>query len=68
LKNLYKLRIEKKRKGEGIKNGRNRIVFRNRYEIDCIAGDLKVEVKAGKPHWKYPRNVIVLDEGDIPRL
>ncbi len=40
--------------------------YKNRYEIDCIAGDLKVEVKAGKAHRKYPKNVIVLEEGDIP--
>jgi len=42
--------------------------FKNSYEIDCIAGDLKVEVKAGKPHRKYPRNVKVLDEEDLPRF
>ena len=24
--------------------------YRNKYEIDCIAGNLKVEVKAGKPY------------------
>jgi hypothetical protein len=29
---------------------------------------LKVEVKAGKPHRKYPKNVIVLEEEDIPRF
>ena len=42
--------------------------FKNSYEIDCIAGDLKVEVKAGKPHRKYPRNVKILDEEDLPRF
>lgn len=42
--------------------------YRNRYEIDCIAGDLRVEVKAGKPHRKYPRDVMNLDEEDIPRF
>ena len=40
--------------------------YRNRYEIDCIAGDLRIEVKAGKPHRKYPKNVLVLDEEDLP--
>ena len=40
--------------------------YRNRYEIDCVAGDLKVEVKAGKPHRKYPRGVTVLEEEDLP--
>ncbi len=39
---------------------------RNRYEIDCVAGDMKVEVKAGKPHRRYPRNVKILDEDDLP--
>jgi len=42
--------------------------FKNRYEIDCIAGELKVEVKAGKPHRKYPRNVIILEREDIPEF
>ena len=40
--------------------------YRNKYEIDCIANNLKVEVKAGKPHRRYPRNVIVLEEEDLP--
>jgi len=38
---------------------------RNSREIDAIAGDLRVEVKAGKPHRRYPRGVTVLDEGNI---
>ena len=42
--------------------------YRNSNEIDCIAGDLKVEVKAGKPHRKYPRNVIILTENEIPKF
>ena len=42
--------------------------FKNSYEIDCIAGDLRVEVKAGKPHRKYPKNVKILDEESIPRF
>ncbi len=42
--------------------------YRNRYEIDCVAGNLKIEVKAGKPHRKYPRNVLILDENDLPRF
>ena len=42
--------------------------YRNKYEIDCISGPLKVEVKAGKPHRKYPKDVIVLGEEDIPRF
>lgn len=42
--------------------------YKNSYEVDCIADDLRVEVKAGKPHRRYPRNVIVLEEEDIPRF
>ncbi len=42
--------------------------FKNNYEIDCIAGDLKVEVKARKPHRKYPRNVVILSEEDLPEF
>jgi len=42
--------------------------YRNKYEIDCVAGNLRVEVKAGKPHRKYPRNVLVLEEKDLPRF
>ncbi|MEM2674642.1 MAG: hypothetical protein QXW77_03290, partial [Candidatus Hadarchaeales archaeon] len=40
--------------------------WRNRYEIDCVAGNLKVEVKAGKPHRRYPSGVEVLELEDIP--
>ncbi len=40
--------------------------YRNKYEIDCIAGSLKVEVKAGKPHRRYPKGVTILEEEDIP--
>ncbi len=42
--------------------------FKNRFEIDCIAGDLKIEVKAGKPHRKYPKDVLILDEENIPKF
>jgi len=42
--------------------------YRNKYEIDCIAGDMRIEVKAGKPHRRYPRNVIVLEEKDLPKF
>ena len=42
--------------------------FKNRYEIDCVADKLKVEVKAGKPHRKYPRNVVILEREDIPEF
>jgi predicted AAA+ superfamily ATPase len=40
--------------------------YRNSFEIDCIADSLKVEVKAGKPHRKYPKDVIILDEENLP--
>jgi predicted AAA+ superfamily ATPase len=40
--------------------------FRNKFEIDCIANNLKVEVKAGKPHRSYPKDVLVLDEKNLP--
>jgi predicted AAA+ superfamily ATPase len=36
--------------------------YRNSYEVDCIAGELKVEVKKGKPHRRYPKQVLVLEE------
>ena len=40
--------------------------WRNSYEVDAIAGELKIEVKAGKPHRRYPKSVTVLDEDEIP--
>lgn len=39
---------------------------RGRYEVDCIAADMKIEVKTGKPHRKYPPNVEILGCEDIP--
>ncbi len=40
--------------------------YRDGYEIDAISGELKVEVKAGKSHRRYPKGVIVLEAEDIP--
>lgn len=40
--------------------------YRNSYEIDCMGADLKIEVKAGKPHRKYPKSVRILDEDTLP--
>jgi len=40
--------------------------YRNKYEVDCLADNIKVEVKAGKPHRKYPKGVEVLDYKEIP--
>ncbi len=40
--------------------------YRDGYEVDAISGGLKVEVKAGKSHRRYPKGVIVLEAEDIP--
>ena len=40
--------------------------FRNSFEIDCIAGDLKIEVKISKPHVRYPKDVLILDAKALP--
>ena len=40
--------------------------YRDAYEIDVVAGKLKIEVKAGKPHRRYPRGVRVVDKEQIP--
>jgi hypothetical protein len=40
--------------------------YRNAYEIDCIADNLLIEVKIGKPHRKYPKNVFVIDKEQLP--
>ncbi len=40
--------------------------YRDGYEIDAISGGLKVEVKAGKSHRRYPKGVIVLEAEDLP--
>ncbi|MEM4015951.1 MAG: ATP-binding protein [Thermofilum sp.] len=40
--------------------------WHNGYEVDVIAGNLKLEVKTGKPHRRYPRSVTVLSEESIP--
>jgi len=42
--------------------------YKNAYEIDAIAGNLKVEVKVGKPHRGYPKGVMVLGEEEIPKF
>ncbi|MCX8182619.1 MAG: hypothetical protein N3D12_05825 [Candidatus Methanomethyliaceae archaeon] len=33
--------------------------------MDCIADDLRIEVKVGKPHRRYPKSVLILDEENI---
>ena len=40
--------------------------YRNTYEVDCIFGGLALEVKAGKPHRRYPKGVKILEYEDIP--
>jgi len=40
--------------------------YRNRSEIDVIAGDLRIEIKTARPRRGYPKDVKVLSEKDIP--
>ena len=40
--------------------------YRNGYEVDAIAGKMRIEVKAGKVHRRYPKNVKVLEKDEIP--
>ncbi len=40
--------------------------YRNGYEIDVIVNDMKIEVKAGKSHRRYPKGVKILEADDIP--
>jgi predicted AAA+ superfamily ATPase len=42
--------------------------YKNSYEVDAVSGNLRVEVKAGRAHRRYPKGVIVLEEQDIPRF
>jgi len=39
---------------------------RDSYEIDVLADDLRIEVKAGKPRRRYPKRVKVLDKENLP--
>ena len=40
--------------------------YRNSYEIDVIANDLKIEIKSKRAHKNYPKNIIILDESNLP--
>jgi len=40
--------------------------YRNSYEVDAIAGNLKVEVKSGERRGRYPRDVKVLKGSEVP--
>lgn len=42
--------------------------YRNGYEVDVLADGLRVEVKAGKAHRRYPKGVLVLEEEDLPEF
>ncbi|WP_297474738.1 ATP-binding protein [Thermococcus sp.] len=42
--------------------------YRNSYEVDAIAGNLKVEVKSGEKRRHYPRNVRVLKGTEVPKF
>lgn len=40
--------------------------YRNSYEVDAIAGNLKVEVKSGERRGRYPRDVRILKGPEVP--
>ncbi|MFP3167303.1 MAG: ATP-binding protein [Candidatus Nanopusillus sp.] len=40
--------------------------YRNSYEIDVIANDLKIEIKSKRAHKNYPKDIIILDENNLP--
>jgi len=40
--------------------------YKNSFEINCIADNLRIEAKAGKPHRRYPKDVMILDENNLP--
>lgn len=40
--------------------------YRNGYEVDAIAGGMRIEIKAGKAHRRYPKNVKVLEKDEVP--
>ncbi len=40
--------------------------YRNSYEVDAIAGNLKVEVKSGERRGRYPKDVKVLKGSEVP--
>ncbi|WP_297506508.1 ATP-binding protein [Thermococcus sp.] len=42
--------------------------YRNSYEVDAIAGNLRVEVKSGKKRGRYPRGVRVLSGHEVPEF
>ena len=42
--------------------------YRNRYEIDAISGNIKVEVKSGRAKGRYHRGVKVLSGKEVPQF
>ena len=40
--------------------------YRNSYEIDVSANDLKIEIKSKRAHKNYPKNIIILDKNNLP--
>jgi hypothetical protein len=40
--------------------------YRNNYEIDVISGNLKIEIKSKRVHKNYPKDIIILDESNLP--
>ncbi|MCG3110059.1 hypothetical protein L3N51_02356 [Metallosphaera sp. J1] len=40
--------------------------FKNRVEIDVVAGEYRIEIKRARAHRGYPRDVMVLGEEDVP--
>jgi len=40
--------------------------YRNSYEIDVIVSNLKIEIKSKRAHKNYPKDIIILDESNLP--
>jgi len=39
--------------------------YRNSYEINIIANDLKIEIKSKRAHRNYLKDIIILDESNL---
>jgi len=40
--------------------------FRDHFEIDVVSGNYKIELKSRRAHRRYPKDVILLKEEDVP--
>jgi len=40
--------------------------YRNNYERDIISDNLKIEIKSKRADKNYPKDVIILDESNLP--